>query len=232
VIWVVAVVLDYAAVGLGFPVPGLGHSRHSHYSMIAGEHLAHRCYLFVILALGESILVIGANLGELTTSPETVTAFVVAFIGSVMLWWIYFDRDQEAGLRVIASAADPGRLGRSAYSYFHAPIVAGIIAVAAADELTVAHPLDRATVATSALILGGPALYVVGTALFEWALWQDVPRSRLLAIGALAALVPLASVSSALLLSIAATLVLIGVAVWDGTSSRRGRAWHSAAGRS
>jgi low temperature requirement protein LtrA len=230
VIWVLAVVLDYAAVGLGYPVPWLGHSRHSD-SMIAGDHLAHRCSLFVILALGESILVIGANLGELPTSPETVAAFVVAFIGSVMLWWIYFDRDQEAGLRVIASAADPGRLGRSAYSYFHAPIVTGIIAVAAADELTVAHPLDRATVATSALILGGPALYVVGTALFEWALWQDVPRSRLLAIGALAALVPLAFVSSALVLSIAATLVLMGVAVWDGTSSRRGRAWHSAPGR-
>jgi low temperature requirement protein LtrA len=216
VLWAVAVALDYAAVGLGYPVPGLGHSRRSHSdALIAGDHLAHRCYLFVILALGESILVIGANLGELPTSPETMAAFVVAFVGSVTLWWIYFDRDEEGGLRAIAAAAEPGRLARWAYSYFHAPIVAGIIVVAAADELTVAHPLDRATVATAALILGGPALYVAGIALFEWALWHHVPRSRRLGLGVLAALVPVAAVSSALLLSIAATLVLIGVAAWN-----------------
>src|SRR5262249_34904022 len=144
-LWVVAVGLDVSAVGLGFPVPGLGHSRRLD-AMIAGEHLAHRCSLFVLLALGESILVIGASLGALPTSPETIAAFVAAFVGSVTLWWIYFDRDEEVGLRVIASVPDPGRLGRWAYSYFHLPIVAGIIVVAAADELTIAHPLDGVTV--------------------------------------------------------------------------------------
>ncbi|MGE3595848.1 MAG: low temperature requirement protein A [Dehalococcoidia bacterium] len=215
VIWAVAIMLDYAAVGLGYPLPGLGHSRRID-AMIAGDHLAHRCYLFVILALGESILVIGATLGGLPTSPETLAAFVVAFIGSVALWWIYFDRDEDAGLRAIAAAAEPGRLARSAYSYFHIPIVAGIIVVAAADDFMVAHPLDEATVATTTLVLGGPTLYLAGTALFHWALWHDAPRSRLLAIGALAALVPIAIVSSALLSSSAATLVLIGVSAWDG----------------
>lgn len=213
IIWAVAIVLDYAAVGLGYPVPGLGRSRHRD-ALIAGEHLAHRCALFVILALGESILVIGATLGVLPTAPETIAALVVAFLGSVALWWIYFDRDEEAGQRVIAAAPDPGRLARSAYSYVHTPIIAGIVVAAAADEITVAHPLDEATVATTALILGGPALYLAGTALFHWALWHDVPGSRLLAIAALAALVPVAVVTSTLLLSASATLVLIGVAAW------------------
>jgi low temperature requirement protein LtrA len=124
----------------------------------------------VILALGESILVTGANFGELPSSTQTVAAFIVAFIGSVALWWIYFDRAEEAGRRVISAASDPGRIGVSAYTYFHIPMVAGIIAAAGADELTIAHPTDEATVATTALILGGPALYLVGNAMFKWAL--------------------------------------------------------------
>ena len=76
--------------------------------------------------------------------------------------WIYFDRGAEAGRRVIAEAQDPGRLARSAYSYFHIPMIAGIIVAAAADELTIAHPKDPATVTTTALILGGPALFLAG----------------------------------------------------------------------
>lgn len=207
-------VVEYGGVWLGFPTPGLGRSRTTDYT-IAGEHMAERCRLFVILALGESILVTGTNFGELPRSAQIVAAFVVAFIGSATLWWIYFDRGAEAARRVISAARDPGRLGVSAYTYFHIPMVAGIIAAAGADELTIAHPTDEPTVATTALTLGGPALYLVGNALFKWALWDRLPRSRLVAICALAALVPLAVVSSALVLLVAATLVLVAVALWD-----------------
>lgn len=70
------------------------------------------------------------------------------------------------------------------------------------------------------MILGGPALYLAGNALFKWALWNYVPQSRLVAIAALAALAPLAAVSSALLLLAAATLVVVAVAFSD----RRGYA--------
>jgi low temperature requirement protein LtrA len=94
---------------------------------------------------------------------------------------------------VISAADDPGRIGVSAYrayTYFHIPMVGGIIVVAAADELTIAHPSDGVTVPTTALILGGPALYLVGSTLFKLALWNRLPRSRLIAICALVALVP------------------------------------------
>jgi len=218
-IWVVAVVVEYGGIWLGFPTPGLGRSQTTDYT-IAGEHMAERCRLFVILALGESILVTGINFGELPRSAQIVAAFVVAFVGSVMLWWIYFDRGAEAARRVISAASDPGRIGVSAYTYFHIPMVAGIIVVAAADELTIAHPSDGVTVATTALILVGPALYLVGNALFKWALWDRLPRSRLVAICALVALVPVAVVSSALVLLVAATLVLVAVALWDARAER------------
>jgi low temperature requirement protein LtrA len=213
-IWLVAALSTYVVMWLGFPLPGMGRSRTTDYT-ITGGHLAHRCFLFIIIALGESILITGANFGELPSSAGTVAAFVVAFVGSATLWWIYFDRSEEAGLRMISAAPDPGRLGLTAYTFFHPPLVAGIIVAAAADELTIAHPADEATVATTSLILGGPVLYLVGNALFSWALWDYVPRSRLVAIGALAALAPVAVVASALGLMVAATLVLVALALWD-----------------
>lgn len=221
-IWLAAVALLYLVMWVGFPVPGLGRSRTRDYT-IAGEHLAERCRLFVILALGESILVTGAAFGGLPGSVATTAAFVAAFVGSVAMWWIYFDRAEAAARRVIAAAADPGRLGLSAYTYVHIPMVAGIIVAAAADELAIAHPTEPATVASTALVLGGPALYLVGNALFKRTLWGHVPRSRPIAVGALAALVPVAAVSSVLVLMVAATLVLVGLALSDVRAERVGR---------
>lgn len=221
-VWLVADALIYSVMWLRFPLPGLGRFRTSDYT-ISGAHIAERCQLFIIVALGESILVTGADFGEVPASARTVAAFVVAFAGSVTLWWLYFDRAEEAARRVIAAASDPGRLAISAYSFFHIPMVAGIIATAAADELMIAHPAEEATVATTALILGGPALYLLGNVLFKWAVWHHLARQRLVAIGALIALIPLALVSSRLTLMIAAMLVLVGLALWDLRAELVGR---------
>jgi low temperature requirement protein LtrA len=199
-IWAAAVVVDYGGVWLGMPVPGLGRSQTGDYT-ITGGHMAERCEGFVILALGESIIITGANFGELPSSATRIMAFIVAFVASVALWWIYFDRGAEAARGVISDATDPGRLGVSAYTYCHLPIIAGIIVAAASDKLTIAHPSAHVTAATTAVILGGPALYIAGNALFKRALWGEFPRSRTVAILALAASVVLALVSSMVICS-------------------------------
>ena len=213
-LWVAAVVVDYAGPMCGFFTPGLGRSQTTDWT-ITGAHLAERCQLFLIVTLGESILVTGATFGELPFSVATVAAFVVAFLGSVALWWIYFDRSAEAASQVISAAADPGRLGRSALTYFHMPMVAGIIVTAVGDELTIAHPGGHASVATVVTLLGGPALFLAGHVLFKRVVFGVLSGSRLVAILALAALVPLGRVASPLLLATAATLVLANVAWWD-----------------
>jgi low temperature requirement protein LtrA len=100
-------------------------------------------------------------------------------------------------------------------------MIAGVIVAAAADEVTVAHPGDPATVETAALILGGPALFLAGNALFKWSLWEHVPWSRIVAIAALAALIPVAVVSSALVLSVCATAVVVALAVRDTILARK-----------
>jgi low temperature requirement protein LtrA len=214
-LWAAAVAIEFVESWFGFPIPGLGRSRSPDWMLVAGGHLAERHELFIILALGESILVTGATYGELPRSPGTVVAFVVAFIGSVALWWLYFDRGAAAGREAITHTVDPGWLGLFAYSYFHLPMVAGIIAAAGGDELTIAHPMEPVTPAMMALILGGPALYLVGNALFTWALSGLVSWSRLVAIGVLLAFMPPAAGAAALNLLIAATLVLVALVGWD-----------------
>jgi low temperature requirement protein LtrA len=213
-LWGLALAVDYSGPVVSFYIPGLGRSRTEEWT-IEGGHFAERCQLFVIIALGESILVTGTTFGQIEASTATVFAFVVAFLGSVALWWIYFARSAEAASEVISSSEDPGRLGRSAYTYFHLPMVAGIIAVAAADELTVAHPGDRGTAASVALTLGGTALFVAGQAFFKWAVFGVLPWSRAVAIAALAALIPVGFAIPTLALSGAAGLIVVVLAVWD-----------------
>jgi low temperature requirement protein LtrA len=169
--WGLALVMNFVAPLIGYYLPGLGAARTREWA-VQGHYFAERCRLFIIIALGESLLVTGATFGGGKVSMATTAAFVVAFGSSVALWWIYFQHSAEAASQVLAAAADPGRLARSAYTYFHLPMVAGIIAVAAADELTVAHPGDHGTPASVALTLGGTMLFVAGHALFKRAMFK------------------------------------------------------------
>ncbi len=214
VLWALALTVEYAGPVFGFHTPGLGRSATEVWT-VEGGHLSERCQLFVIIALGESILVTGTTFGEIEASTTAVSAFVVAFLGSVALWWIYFARAAEAAREVFASSEDPGRIARSAYTYFHLPMIAGIIAVAAADEFIVGHPGDRGTITSVALTLGGTALFVAGHAFFKWAVFGLLPWSRAVAIVALAVLIPVGFVIPALALSGAATLIVVLLAAWD-----------------
>jgi low temperature requirement protein LtrA len=166
VVWALAIAIDLLGGAIGFYTPGLGRSRTREWT-IAGNLFAERCQAFILIAMGESILVIGANLARLDpmTGPS-VAAFIVAFVGSVALWWLYFDRSAEASARQIAASPDPGRLGRSAYTFIHPIMVAGIIIAAAADDEIFAEPGAVGDAATAWMVLGGAALFLAGHALF------------------------------------------------------------------
>ncbi|HEX6638859.1 MAG TPA: low temperature requirement protein A, partial [Steroidobacteraceae bacterium] len=110
--WVIALSLEIIGPTLGYRVPGLGRSSTTDWK-IDGAHMAERFALFVIIALGESILVTGATAASAKATWPVVAAFVVAFLGSVAMWWIYFNVGAERGSRQIAGAADPGRIGRA-----------------------------------------------------------------------------------------------------------------------
>jgi low temperature requirement protein LtrA len=126
-LWLLAPGIDLLGAAVGFYTPGLGRSVTTDWT-ITGSHLAERCQGFILIALGESIVVIGATLAGLPAlTASEVLAFVAAFSGAVGLWWLYFDRGADEGKRVIAASTDPGRLGRSAFHFIHPIMVAGII---------------------------------------------------------------------------------------------------------
>jgi low temperature requirement protein LtrA len=164
-VWTLAVVADWSAPLAGFWLPGAGRTPMTDWTLRPG-HLAERCQLVVIIALGESILVTGQSFSELERTVPRVAAFVLAFAGSAALWWLYFARHSGAALDRVSRSADPARLGRGGYTYAHAVMVAGVIVAAVGDELVIAHPGGDATAATALTVLGGAALYLAGMTVF------------------------------------------------------------------
>lgn len=222
--WAVAIGIEFVSPALYFFVPGLGRSTLADWD-VDGAHLAERCALFIIIALGESLLVSGATFAKAEWNAPTVGAFAAAFVGAAAMWWLYFDKGEHAGAHRITSAADPGRHARVAYTYLHLPIVAGIIVCAVADELALAHP-DHASNAGLVAMLGGPALYLAGVGAFKW-VTSDRPRPPLSHLVGLAMLAGLAVPAFAHLLSALAvvcltSLVMVAVAVWEHVSLRAG----------
>src|SRR4029079_18078787 len=89
-LWIVALGIEYLGPLAFFYVPGLGASTTADWKVDAA-HMAERCSLFVIIALGESILVTGATAAALPATAAHLAAFFAAFTGSVAMWWIYFN---------------------------------------------------------------------------------------------------------------------------------------------
>jgi low temperature requirement protein LtrA len=219
-LWAAAVAVDLAGPAMGFRVPGLGASRVQDWA-IEGGHMAERCGLFVIIALGESILVTGATMAGMAWTPAVLAAFAVAVTGSIAMWWLYFHRGAALGVAQITGAADPGRLGRLAYTYLHLPIIAGIVVTAVGDEMVLAHPDGRAGAGALFGLVGGPALFLAGLSAFKHALrgwWQ---QSHLGGLVALALLAGVGGMMSPLALAAAVALVLVVVAALESWAFRR-----------
>jgi low temperature requirement protein LtrA len=223
VLWIVALGLEYVGPFALFYVPGLGRSTTADWK-VDGAHMAERCALFVMIALGESILVTGATAASLPATTAATCAFLVAFLGSVAMWWIYFNIGAERGTRRFASSEDRGRIARNVYTYFHIPIVAGIVVCAVADEITIAHPVGHLSPGAAASLLGGPALYLVGNIYFKRASAKYYPLSHLAGLGMLAlvaAISPTLDHVTPLDLGLATTVILMIVAVWETLSLRK-----------
>src|ERR1700716_2085079 len=165
-LWAMALGIEYLSPAVRFWIPKYGASEVADW-VVEGGHMAERCAGFIIIALGESVVVIGATFSELAWTLQTVGAFVSAFIGSLAMWCIYFHKGAEAGSEQISNSSEPGRLARLAYTYLHMPIVAGIVLSAVADELVLTHPAEHADLKTVLSALGGPLLFLIGTILFK-----------------------------------------------------------------
>ena len=223
VLWVIALGIEYISPAVRFWIPKYGASSVADW-VVEGGHMAERCAGFIIIALGESIVVTGATFADLEWSAATVSAFASAFVGSLAMWWIYFHKGAEAGSEQISNSSEPGRLARLAYTYLHMPIVAGIILSAVADEIVLRHPADHSDLRTVVSAIGGPLLFLVGTVLFKLSIRGWLQLSHSAGIVTLAILAWFAGSLSPLMLSLLTTAIMIVVAAWESISLRSGAA--------
>jgi low temperature requirement protein LtrA len=160
-LWLPALALELAAPAAGYWRPGGGRAATTDYD-VEGGHFAERCQLFIIIALGESIVVTGATASAAGLRSTVVLCLIIAFVGTAALSLLYFGATSELARAAMTSCEDPGRLARDAYTYLHLPIIAGIIATAVGNDLLIAHPHEPLHGAGLAMMLGGPALYLLG----------------------------------------------------------------------
>lgn len=217
--WIGAIALELVGPSVGFWVPGGGRSSTADWN-IAGGHLAERCGLFVIIGLGESILLTGATFSELNWTAANLFSFVACVIGSIAMWWIYFNVGAERASRLIAASPNPGALGRLAYTYIHLLIVAGIIASAASDEIVLMHPADALSVTYATVIIGGPFVFLLGCLLFKWVTAGRPPFSHILGLALLALWHAFGRDTSVAMFGNVVAAVLVLVAIWETWSLR------------
>lgn len=185
VLWLIAAGCEYIAPMFGFALPGLGRSDTRDWT-IEGGHLAERCQLFVIVALGETLLVSGATLAETEIwSAPVLSALLATFLGTLAMWWLYFGTSSKDATTAITHTDDPGRIGAYLH-YVHALLVAGIIGTAVGNELALAHPHGLVGWTEALALLGGPALYLLGSILYKRVVYGRVPLTHGLGIALLA----------------------------------------------
>jgi low temperature requirement protein LtrA len=211
-VWIVAVGLDMAGPYF-FGSEG--------WKLVPG-HFAERHGLIIIIALGESIVAIGAGASGHLTAGIT-TAAVLGIAVAAALWWMYFDIVAIVSARRLADAPE-GRvrneLARDSYSYMHFPMVAGIILLALGMKLILADVDEELDAVVAFALLGGVAVYLLGLVGFRYRHVHTISRRRFgLALGLLACvpiatalppLVVLAAVGTALAVTIASETRMYG----------------------
>ncbi|TAA08767.1 low temperature requirement protein A [Pseudoxanthomonas winnipegensis] len=220
-LWGLAVACEYISPMFGFPVPGLGRSDSAREWTIEGGHLVERCALFVIVALGESILITGATLAHAPAwDAAEMIAFATAFVGSLAMWWLYFNIAVRDATEVIVQADDPGRYG-ALFHYLHVAIVGSVIVTAVGNDLMIAHPHGHMTLAFVLVMLAGPGLFLAGNGLYKRAVYGRFPLSHLIGLALLLPLACLAQSLGLLWLNALTTVVLIVTASLE-TAARGG----------
>ncbi|SIM84494.1 low temperature requirement protein A [Micromonospora cremea] len=218
VLWAVAVGIEYAAAALGWPVPGMGRSRSEEWRL-AGERLSERYRQFVIVALGVSIFAVAEAFSDSDYRAPRVWALVVVFLIVVLMWRIYIYRAGEMLTEAIAKSTRPSLLGQSA-AVTHLIMVAGIGGAAVTGTLVVDRPFGETPPSWAVVILGGPALFLLGRGVLDYTVFGRVSRSRLAGLVLLGGVAPVTYLLPPLVVALLAMIVLALVAVANLLSTR------------
>jgi low temperature requirement protein LtrA len=213
-IWILAILIDWST-------PLFFGTEEFH---LDPAHFAERHGLIVMIALGESILAIGAAAG-FTLSAGQVFAALFGIAAVAALWWAYFDVVAIVAERRLAEAS-PGEqapLARDAYSYLHFPLIAGIVLLALGLKETLAATGEDLETVPALALTTGPALYLLGQIAFRERVLGSFSPHRAFAAVALLALIPLALGADALVALAAVAAVLAVLIAYEAVHFREQR---------
>lgn len=182
------------------------------------EHLGERYQQFVILALGDIILLPTLEISTAEFTHARLAAFLAAFVTMLLLWQIYV-LGTGSILRMSWSAQMRRRLARLA-PYTHLVMLAGVVCTAAGFDLVLDRPTGDTPARWTALIFGGPALFLLGRSLFTYRIAGMFPWHRMPWLLVLAAAAPWVGGWPPVLVTTLVVLVLVGVVVGDAMGGR------------
>jgi low temperature requirement protein LtrA len=184
---------------------------------LAPGHFAERHGLIVIIALGESIVAIGAGL-EQRVGAGVVAAAVLGVGVAAALWWLYFDVVALVAERRLSNAArgrERNEIARDSFSYLHFPMIAGIVLVALGMKKTFGDVEEPLKIVPAVALLGGTAMYLLAHVAFRMRNVRRFSTQRLAAAIVLVALIPAALELPALATVAILAAVLAAVIVYE-----------------
>lgn len=227
-LWLLAVAIDSAGPISRFFVPGLKATDTGTWD-VTGEHMSERVSLFLLIALGESIVVTGGAFAALPFDATHLIAFGAAFASAVLMWLLFFNHAERSGTEFIADADERGLVARAAYTYVPVIIVLGIVLTAVADGIVLKHASAPLGLWTAGLIGGGSAVYLAGNVLFKRAVGGPWLVTHLAGIAVLLALILAWPVLGTLVMTWLGNAVLLLVVIADEILFRRVRHHSTAA---
>ncbi|WP_159810307.1 low temperature requirement protein A [Cellulomonas citrea] len=222
VLWAMAVAIELGGFRVMVWVPGLGRSRAETWD-VHPEHLAERIGLFVIIALGESVVVTGATFAGAPLDAARIAAFAAAFASTVLAFLLFFERSQGRAAEYFAAQEHPGMVAQTAYTYVPLLLVAGVVLLAVADELVLLHPLGHAEPWTVGLVCGATGLYLLANALLRRATGGGWSWPHLIGVVVVLAGTAVGASTSPLALAWATNAVMLAVYLADGWRARSER---------
>jgi low temperature requirement protein LtrA len=211
--WVAALAIDYGGLWLG------GTENWS----VNPAHFAERHRLIIIIALGESIVALGAGTGSL--DGGVIVGALLGIAVAAALWWTYFDVVALVAERKLREAgpAARARMARDSYDYLHLPMLAGIVVFAFGVKTTLAHVHAHLEALPAVALAGGVALYLLALSALKRRNIGSFNRPRLAAAASLAILAPVATRLPALVSLALVAAVACGLVAFE--------TWHYAAAR-
>ena len=207
--WTIAIVLEYGSANLGWPTPFLGRSALSEWDLLE-EHLAERYRQILIIGLGDMILTMGQIYTQGAPKLIRTLALAVEFVTTVVLWQIYSYRAGERITTAFAPGPNRARPARK-LDWDHLIMVGGVVVTAVGSKVVIAHPMGHTPWSWVAVVLGGPALFLIARVHFGYVVFGHLSMPRVVGLTVMAAMVPAMRLLPPILVAASVTAVLLGI---------------------